>query len=93
MQGCAFPRLHSKMLWFKPIRTVGLSVVVCGRDLVSYDVGQTNDLGDLLALASISLLYQTLHHHRPKLCECPTTNRCSECFYNLAQSILIAENL
>lgn len=67
--------------------------MVCREDVMSCDVGQIKDLRVLLALASVSLLYHTLHHHRPKICECPTIDRCTECFYNLAQSILIADNL
>lgn len=75
------------------MRTVGLCVVVHKRNVMSYDIGQRNDLRVLLALASMSLLYHTLHHHRLKICECLTVDRCTECFYNLAQSILIADNL
>lgn len=41
----------------------------------------------------MSLLYLSFHHHRLKICECPAVDRCTECFYNLAQSILIADNL
>lgn len=62
-------------------------------DLKSYDVGQINDLRVLMTSAFMSLLFHTLHNHRPKICECPTTDRCTECFYNLAQSILTADNL
>lgn len=60
---------------------------------MSYDVGWINDLRVLLALNSMSLLYLTVHHYRLKICECPVVDRCTECFYNLAQNILIADNL
>lgn len=92
MQEYASPRVYGKAM-VQPIRTAGLGVVVCRGDVMSYDVGQIYDLRALLPLASMTLLYHNLRHHRPKIYECPTVDRCTECFYNLAQSILIADHL
>lgn len=92
MQEYASPRVYSKAI-VQPIRTAGLNVVVCRGHVMSCDVGQIYDLRALLALASMSLLYHNLCHHRPKIYECSTIDRCTECFYNLAQSILIADHL